>query len=125
MKLRSVHVYAVAWESSVLRQVTVPIVSQSDCKQYYDAYRLDAGKDGDFCAGYADGGKDSCGGDSGGPLMCMQGDVWYQHGIVSWGERECDLPDHPAVYTDVSYFLQWIQQQQAGQNKDVISSRLD
>lgn len=50
-------------------------------------------------------GKDSCRGDSGGPLMC--GDV--QHGIVSFGPRRCANPDLP-VYTRVDNYLDFIRE---------------
>jgi len=46
-------------------------------------------------------------GDSGGPLMCESSGVWYQVGIVSWGQKFCDV-GVPLVYTRVSYFLKWI-----------------
>uniref|UniRef100_A0A8C3XVK6 Serine protease 55 n=1 Tax=Chelydra serpentina TaxID=8475 RepID=A0A8C3XVK6_CHESE len=41
-----------------------------------------------LCAGSAEGGKDACQGDRGGPLVCTYGDVmkWFALGIVSWGE---------------------------------------
>ncbi len=39
-----------------------------------------------ICAGYDDGGADSCSGDSGGPLFVAYGDGTYlQVGVVSWG----------------------------------------
>lgn len=53
------------------------------------------------------GGIDSCQGDSGGPLFTGTGANAVQHGIVSWG-RGCALADYPGVYTQVSYFNDWI-----------------
>lgn len=46
-------------------------------------------------------------GDSGGPLVCEFNDSWVQVGIVSWGVR-CGLKEVPAVYTDVSFYKDWI-----------------
>uniref|UniRef100_A0A8D0MUY9 Peptidase S1 domain-containing protein n=1 Tax=Sus scrofa TaxID=9823 RepID=A0A8D0MUY9_PIG len=46
-------------------------------------------------------------GDSGGPLVCEFHDSWVQVGIVSWGVR-CGLKEVPAVYTDVSFYKDWI-----------------
>ncbi|CAK9303981.1 unnamed protein product [Gordionus sp. m RMFG-2023] len=57
-----------------------------------------------FCAGFAEGGTDSCSGDSGGPLMCLESD-WLLTGITSWGES-CGTK--PGVYTKVSNFYKWI-----------------
>ena len=66
-----------------------------------------------LCAGAEDlsaGGKDSCGGDSGGPLMCQRSDgAWFQAGIVSFGtENGCGSPGHPGIYVDLSKYLDWM-----------------
>nr|CAD7269548.1 unnamed protein product [Timema shepardi] len=60
---------------------------------------------GMLCAGYKEGGKDSCSGDSGGPLAC-DGQLT---GIVSWG-ASCAASLYPGVYTNVSYYNSWILQ---------------
>ena len=56
-------------------------------------------------------GKDSCGGDSGGPLMIRKRrsgrKYWTQIGVVSWGVL-CGSEGKPGVYTKVQYFLKWI-----------------
>ena len=54
-----------------------------------------------LCAG--EEGKDSCKGDSGGPLTCDG----YHCGVVSWGYG-CALAAYPGVYTQTSYFVDWI-----------------
>ncbi|XP_010860805.1 PREDICTED: serine protease 44-like [Bison bison bison] len=46
-------------------------------------------------------------GDSGSPLVCQFQTSWIQVGIVSWGDR-CGLKEVPAVYTDVSFYKDWI-----------------
>ena len=58
-------------------------------------------------------GKDSCNGDSGGPLMVHKYDeeiyqrTAYQIGLVSFGTETCGV-GIPGVYTKVAKFLPWI-----------------
>ncbi len=55
------------------------------------------------------GGVDSCQGDSGDPLFTGTGADAVQHGVVSFGPAgDSALADYPGVYTQVSYFLDWI-----------------
>ncbi|KAI2646841.1 Chymotrypsin-like protease CTRL-1 [Labeo rohita] len=86
----------------VLQEATIPIVSQDRCRQVWDMNSI---TDTMICAGAS--GASSCQGDSGGPLMCQSSGVWYQVGIVSWGDEDCVL-DSPVIYTRVSYFQTWI-----------------
>lgn len=51
-----------------------------------------------FCAGLAQGGKDSCQGDSGGPIIDASTRVLI--GLVSWGEG-CAAAGKPGVYTRI------------------------
>jgi len=61
-----------------------------------------------LCAGYAAGGKDSCTGDSGGPLQCLAGGGrWKLIGIVSTGQN-CALAKKPGIYVRVLTMLDWI-----------------
>lgn len=54
-----------------------------------------------ICAGLLAGGKDSCYGDSGGPLMSVVKGKLVQHGTVSWGVS-CALPNAFGVYQRIS-----------------------
>merc|ERR1711908_69544 len=56
-----------------------------------------------ICAGLDQGGKDSCQGDSGGPFMCGN----QLSGVVSWGYG-CAEAGYPGVYTQTSYFVDWV-----------------
>ncbi|KAK2880775.1 hypothetical protein Q8A67_018043 [Cirrhinus molitorella] len=85
-----------------LQEATVPILSQAQCRQFWNRNII---TDAMICAGAS--GASSCEGDSGGPLMCESSGVWYQVGIVSWGHESCSTA-RPVVYTRVSYFRKWI-----------------
>lgn len=81
-----------------LHAVDVPIVSDDVCKDAYGRTAIFASM---ICAG--EEGKDSCQGDSGGPMTCDG----LHCGIVSWG-RGCALAGYPGVYTQTSYFVDFI-----------------
>ena len=51
--------------------------------------------------------RDACQGDSGGPLYSYENGEEILVGIVSWG-YECGYLDSPGVYTNVTSFLDWI-----------------
>ena len=55
-------------------------------------------------------GKDSCNGDSGGPLFIREGtsDPWEQIGLVSFGSVKCGN-GVPGVYTRIVHYLPWIE----------------
>ncbi|KAM6967406.1 trypsin-like [Aplochiton taeniatus] len=83
----------------LLQCLDVPIVDAQQCEKSYPGMispRM-------VCAGYMDGGRDVCNGDSGSPLVC-QGEV---HGLVSWGQG-CAVAGYPGVYVKLCEFLTWI-----------------
>ncbi|XP_044160562.1 serine protease 33-like [Bufo gargarizans] len=95
-----------------LQQVMVPLISTSACDDmYHIGSNIGASQEiipsDQICAGYPAGQKDSCQGDSGGPLVCEVSGVWYQAGIVSWGDG-CALANRPGVYTYVPHYYDWI-----------------
>jgi len=91
----------------VLQRVEVPVVEQTlaNSPDYHNGQLTD----NMFAAGVTAGGKDTCAGDSGGPVV-LRGPAgqWVQAGIVSWGDG-CGRPMRPGVYTRVSRYRQWIQ----------------
>ncbi|XP_043919844.1 granzyme A-like [Protopterus annectens] len=94
--------------SDVLREVNVTIIDRRVCNRadYYGSkftITMDM-----LCAGDPNGHKDSCDGDSGGPLIC-DGEL---KGITSFGAKgKCGAPKKPGVYTSLSKkFLEWIAQ---------------
>eukprot|EP00092_Neocalanus_flemingeri_P022811 GFUD01024735.1.p2 GENE.GFUD01024735.1~~GFUD01024735.1.p2 ORF type:complete len:279 (+),score=84.57 GFUD01024735.1:77-913(+) len=91
---------------NVLHKVTVPVVSDEDCNKAYQSGGASVA-DSMICAGLEQGGKDSCQGDSGGPFFCGEKGSEELIGIVSWGYG-CARPGYPGVYTENSYFMDWI-----------------
>ncbi len=96
-----------------LQQVTLPTVSNEKCDSsaqllgYYSVISAT-----EMCAGFAEGAKDVCFGDSGGPLLIAnsQGDGWKQAGITSWGWSDhCAQPDVYSVYTRVNAYTDFIE----------------
>ena len=100
--------------SDDLREVQVPMVSDADCSTSYNTL----GITGEFfpktmvCAGELYGTKDSCSGDSGGPLLVPDAHgALVQAGTVSWGFA-CGVPTQYGVYGRVGAdpLNSWIQQ---------------
>lgn len=96
---------------TTLHQVELPIVSNATCIAAYDDWippgTPDSNFDGMLCAGYAQGGSDTCAGDSGGPLVIFERDHWELAGITSFGDG-CARPGRYGVYTRVSQYLDFI-----------------
>ncbi|KAK0083109.1 hypothetical protein PV325_009307 [Microctonus aethiopoides] len=91
-------------QPAVLQEVAIPVWSNAECRMKYGGAAPGGIVDSFLCAGRA--AKDSCSGDSGGPLMVNDG-RWTQVGIVSWGIG-CGKGQYPGVYTRVTHFLPWI-----------------
>nr|XP_034834063.1 phenoloxidase-activating factor 3-like isoform X1 [Maniola hyperantus] len=98
-------------QSPVLLSVDLPIISNRDCQALYNGSpRIDKSQ---LCAGGIRD-KDSCGGDSGGPLLypgrtrAGAGVRYVQRGIVSYGSKRCGLGGFPGVYTRVANYMDWI-----------------
>jgi len=82
--------------SSVLREVDVPVIARATCQSDYSSETITTRM---FCAGLAAGGKDSCNGDSGGPIINTSTGVLL--GAVSWGYG-CAEAGNPGVYTNLA-----------------------
>ncbi len=88
-----------------LQEVQVQYIPNEDCNQDLDGDIYDSM----LCAGVDGGGKDSCSGDSGGPIVILDGAVHTLVGIVSWGIG-CAEPNAPGVYSRISTAMDWIQE---------------
>ncbi|KAI1908806.1 hypothetical protein LOZ12_006076 [Ophidiomyces ophidiicola] len=94
---------AIDEEASVtLRRVTVSVVDRSTCRAAYQKLNLPV-TENMVCA--AEPGKDSCSGDSGGPLY--DDATKDLVGVVSWG-FQCAEPGFPGVYVRVGKYIEWI-----------------
>jgi len=94
---------------STLQKVDLPVLENKECEKMYEraGYR-EFIPEIFICAGYREGGKDSCEGDSGGPMTVRRSDGRYSlAGIISWGIG-CAKENQPGVMTRVSYFREWI-----------------
>merc|ERR1712241_11060 len=93
-------------QPSALHEVDVTVMSNAQCGNNYNSRIPGQIVDSMICA--ADYNKDSCSGDSGGPLHLVQSGFRVQVGIVSWGIG-CARADSPGVYTRVTKMMDWIQ----------------
>uniref|UniRef100_A0A182P1W8 trypsin n=1 Tax=Anopheles epiroticus TaxID=199890 RepID=A0A182P1W8_9DIPT len=84
-----------------LREVVLPIVSQRVCRKAYEG--TDEITARMLCAGYPEGMRDACDGDSGGPLICRG----IQAGVISWAIG-CAQPNKYGVYSSIAQGLDWI-----------------
>ncbi|XP_057695061.1 mannan-binding lectin serine protease 1 isoform X1 [Corythoichthys intestinalis] len=99
--------------SDLLRFARLPVVPQDECRASYAA-RPGGGynvTDNMFCAGFYEGGRDTCPGDSGGAFAVPDPVTgrWAALGLVSWaGPEECGARRVYGVYTRVDRYLEWI-----------------
>src|SRR6218665_243756 len=95
--------------SPILQELFLPILENGYCQQKANIFNSTVS----LCAGYPQGGRDTCSGDSGSPLVCPvdNGDGNYRfvlYAIASYGEG-CAKPGHPGYYVRMSYFYDWVE----------------
>ena len=91
--------------SNALLEATVPMVSDAGCAGAWGSAFHAATM---VCAGGGD--TDTCGGDSGGPLMVGDGAFLVLTGLTSWGADPCAEPGKPGIYTrlGISSLNTWV-----------------
>ena len=99
----------------MLQVVDVPLIENGECEVWHERAGITVKLYPEMmCAGYRDGGKDSCKGDSGGPLMVRQRDGRFVLvGLVSAG-FSCGKPGQPGIYHRISATADWISFQANG-----------
>ncbi|GAB0093863.1 hypothetical protein DMENIID0001_090490 [Sergentomyia squamirostris] len=95
---------------TTLQEADMNIQSQRTCRRHHYASgsvitrRM-------MCASSKNYASDTCGGDSGGPLLCRNPKIpsrpWALFGITSFGD-DCTVSQSPGIYTRVSSFRKWI-----------------
>ena len=95
----------------MLHKVSVPVLSDADCRLKYSSQDVPAVADSMICVqNSSDIYKGTCAGDSGGPFTVDDNNSTTAQliGLVSWGEGGCADTGYPSVFTQVSYFVDWI-----------------
>ncbi|XP_074025717.1 venom protease [Leptinotarsa decemlineata] len=106
-----------------LMKVTLEIFPHKDCDKSYERIRnetfsvLNKGIVDDWmiCAGSTTKIKDTCRGDSGGPLQIIRNDtkdikcMYNIIGVTAFGKPCGIASNQPGVYTRVSHYIQWIE----------------
>jgi len=88
----------------VLQEVSLPIITNATCAAALVPYAITNNM---LCAGDVQGGKDTCNGDSGGPLL-INSSGYQLAGLTSWGVG-CAQQNYYGVYTRVANFNSFIQ----------------
>ncbi|KAL3276737.1 hypothetical protein HHI36_012107 [Cryptolaemus montrouzieri] len=92
--------------SNVKMKVSIPPFDITACNVLYARLRATVGQS-QICAG-GEANKDSCVGDSGGPLMFHNNESrWFAVGLVSYGIN-CGTEGWPGVYTSIPFYYNWI-----------------
>lgn len=99
--------------SDILQYLDLPLISNEACNSVYQPMDTTI-LDNQICAGYYEGGKDTCQNDSGGPLLINTDSGDQLVGIVSFGASPDGTPCAGAnsygVYSRVSSFLDFVLQ---------------
>ncbi|XP_074095955.1 LOW QUALITY PROTEIN: trypsin-6-like [Cotesia typhae] len=84
-----------------LSSISIPIMLKNKCDELYDS--LHGLHQGQFCAGYEEGGLGFCAGDIGSPFV-----VNGRAAGLATNFSGCGLPKYPRIFTNISYYRSWI-----------------
>ena len=90
-----------------LRGVHLPLINATICRRAYPSWPITRGM---ICSGAGLGQRDTCHGDSGGPIVAynQKRNAWVLLGIIIWGSERCAQPNKYIVSTRVSHYIEWI-----------------
>ncbi|KAI2650931.1 Enteropeptidase [Labeo rohita] len=80
--------------ADVLQEAVVPLLSNKQCQEWLPEYNFTERM---LCAGYAEGGVDTC----------KEAGGWVLVGVTSFGVG-CGRPQRPGAYARVSQFIEWV-----------------
>ncbi|KAL5284191.1 hypothetical protein ACFFRR_006455 [Megaselia abdita] len=90
-------------KANTLQYTELSVLDDSKCEKIYNHEKFDGTK---ICA-KGEGGKSTCGGDSGGPLAKYEKDNKTLMGLVSFGKGSCE-GHNPEGFTKVVEYTDWI-----------------
>ena len=94
--------------AETLQWTSLPLLHRHTCQRWFSgAGHTVKLKDGKVCAGFRQGGRDSCRADSGAALTLDRREGALMAGLVSAGIG-CGRPGLPGIYTDVTRYSKWI-----------------
>jgi len=91
--------------SQILQYTNNPTPFQPDCEACFGPGWI---LDGMLCWGFCgENARNTCNGDSGGPLMTKRGETFDFFGTTSWNLGGC-VSEFPKVFSNISYFTSWV-----------------
>lgn len=97
-----------------MQKVELDFLDKAECTNVFSHLRKKFNRgivDNELCIGSINGGKDTCLGDSRGPVQTLtelKGCTYHILGITSVGSSR-GIGRSPSIYTKVSAFVQWIE----------------
>ncbi|XP_055639940.1 serine protease snake-like [Toxorhynchites rutilus septentrionalis] len=109
--------------SDTLRKVQLDLLDPEECNKEYRGIFIfrDGVVENQLCVGSIREGRDTCTGDSGGPLQLVTASgecIYHVVAVTSFG-GECGAGRSPSVYTRVASFIDWIEEHVWGKTTNV------